>query len=270
MAGICWWYVCLLFVRRKILRLYLVSTAILYAEDSHVITMASACRDARFCVSRGGICKEEWRGYAGVSCVFCLWDARFCVSTWLVYQCCMHAAMFRRIPGTNMCYVPLPRNIHPTSTPHVRVICKRTALWPQIRWFSMILLTRCLSIFYIICHRKTGSVTLPNGLFSFVKRAFRDDGKASSVVWNTLSCNAEQPFPRCAYGWTAVRSVRNVAIKGIIAPFGRVSGVLPFLFRWFVLSWFFTSGFVQSRKTASVSGALPVVLPPGIEPGSKV
>ena len=47
---------------------------------------------------------------------------------------------------------------------------------------------------------KTGSVTLPNGLFRIVKRAFRDDGKASFAVRNTLSCNAEQPFPRCAYG----------------------------------------------------------------------
>ena len=44
------------------------------------------------------------------------------------------------------------------------------------------------------------SVTLPNGLFRIVKRAFRDDGKASFAVRNTLSCNAEQPFPRCAYG----------------------------------------------------------------------
>ena len=30
--------------------------------------------------------------------------------------------------GMNMYYVPLPRNIHPTSTPHVRVICMRTSL----------------------------------------------------------------------------------------------------------------------------------------------
>ena len=72
MAGICWCQLCLLLVRRKILRLYLVSTAILYAEGSHIIAMASACRDARFCVSRRRVCKEEWRGYADDMCVFCL------------------------------------------------------------------------------------------------------------------------------------------------------------------------------------------------------
>ena len=68
-------------VRRKILRLYFRSPAILYCENHPFIPTASACRDAKFCVSRPihpPPCTRQSHPSIAVSP---LRDARFCVST---------------------------------------------------------------------------------------------------------------------------------------------------------------------------------------------
>ena len=134
MAGICWCQLCLLLVRRKILRLYLVSVPMLYAR-------CDVPEDTR----------NEY--------------------------------VLRTIASE------YSSNVNSACTCYLQADGSMTA---NTLIFDDFANSLSVNLLYYMSSK--------NRLRHIAKRAFRDDGKASSVVWNTLSCNAEQSFPRCAYG----------------------------------------------------------------------